>query len=106
MDQTTDQPTIAKLALDCQNQFTLLCDTLRSANIPAHDLRSEITATMVEDELGRFRSWAGNIGAMTTGTASMDYRVRTAGYLRHSVKSLLEALKESLIDGSQLLDFK
>ena len=65
MDQTTtDQPTIAELALDCQNQFTLLSDTLRSVNTPAHDLRSEITATMVEDELGRFRAWAGNIGAM------------------------------------------
>ena len=98
MDQTTtEQPTIAQLGLDCQNQFTLLGDTLRRMS---HDSRSEISATMVEDELGRFKAWAGNIGAMTTGTASMDYRVRTAGYLRHSVKSLLEALKESLIEGS------
>jgi hypothetical protein len=64
---------------------------------------AELSPATVDDELGRFRVWARNIGAMATGTASMDYRVGTASYIRQNVQSLLEDLKQSLIEGFTIL---
>lgn len=109
MDQTTKVPpttaalptTISQLGLDCQRHFITLIDTLRRVT---GELESELSTRTVEDELGRFRVWASNIGAMTSGRASMDYRMRNAGYLRENVKSLLEDLKQSLGEGPSSLE--
>jgi len=54
----------------------------------------------LEDELGRFRLWASNIGAMNPRKASLDYRLRNADYLLYNVKSLLEHLHQSLHEGA------
>lgn len=93
MDQTTPT-TITQLGLECQRQFLTLKKALQNVN--GGESEYVLPTTAIEDELGRFRVWASNIGAMTSGQASMDYRVRNAGYLRESVKSLLEDLKQSL----------
>jgi len=95
IEPQNDSPvTIAELGAKCQRHFGLLCDELEKAN------RSELSCVAIEDELGRFRIWASNIGALTTGKASLDYRLRDAEYLHRNVKSLLEDLIESLIEGS------
>jgi len=86
--------TIAGLCLDCQNHFRILHDTLRSENKD-----SELSSIDVQNELGRFRIWASDIGAMHIGRASLDHRLRDAEYLYQDVTSLLEDIKESLIGG-------
>jgi hypothetical protein len=58
-----------------------------------------VTRSAVDDELGRFRIWATNIGALSIGRVSLDHRLRDADYLHQNVKSLLEDLKESLSEG-------
>jgi len=89
---------IAKLSLDCQRRFYELCNALE-ARYTDSESRDSSTSTALEDELGRFRLWAGNIGALKTGRASLDYRLRDAEYLSQNAKSLLGGLKKSLAEG-------
>ena len=60
-----------------------------------------ISHTVVCDELGRFRIWAGNIGAFQTIKlqSSLDYRLREAPKILRQIVQLLEDLSESLQDG-------
>jgi hypothetical protein len=84
------QTEISLLGFECQKQFTAL---LRAVG---ESLQNELSVPDLDDELGRFRAWANNIGAMSSGKASLDYRVRKAAYLRDHVKSLLQDLNASL----------
>lgn len=36
----------------------------------------QINAEELEDEIGRFRVWSGNLGALQQGHSSLDYRLR------------------------------
>ena len=86
------EATIAILGLACQARFTNLLDILRDED--------DATAyTLIRDELGRFRTWASNIGAIAKGTGSLDERLKSANYLRQGVKGLLESLDAFLFDG-------
>jgi hypothetical protein len=89
------EPQIAILSLECQRALEVLLDKTSEGNGPG-----SWSNTAVEEELSRFKIWASNIGAMRTGKASLDYRLRRAEYLTESVKSLLEDLNESLCGGS------
>lgn len=92
---------ISKIGLNCQERFTALIHTLRRTDDGGpNDLSNVIEA--VEEELGRFRTWANNIGAVSSGRGSLDYRVRAADFLRQNVKSLLKDLEASLEEGSSL----
>lgn len=85
---------IAILSLACQAYFKDFCDSLENTK-----WNNELSSSIVEDELGRFRLWANNIGAAKTGRASLDYRLRDTAYLFQNVKSLLEALEKTLRKG-------
>ncbi|KAF2109006.1 hypothetical protein BDV96DRAFT_247899 [Lophiotrema nucula] len=58
----------------------------------------------VRDELGRFRVWAGNIGAHKKGKSSLDFRLREASYLSKNVLDLLLDLVEALCDARTIID--
>jgi hypothetical protein len=49
-------------------------------------------ASMVEDQLARFSSWANGIGVFAPGSASMDHRLRYAPDVTGVVIGLLESL--------------
>lgn len=89
--------TIARLCVDCQRYFVAFIDALETSSEQKH--QDELSGTTVENELGRFRIWASNIGALNIGRASLDYRLRDAEYLHQNVNSLLEDLKQSLNEG-------
>ena len=91
-DPTSQEAVIATFSLKCQEHFEELAETLLTA-------KRHISSFAVEDELGRFRLWANNIGAAKVGTASLDYRLRDATYLFQNVKSLLEELEKTLKQG-------
>jgi hypothetical protein len=97
-----DPTTIARLGVDCQRLFGVLIETLDLAK--GGHFQNVLSCEAVEEELGRFRIWATNIGALNTGRASLDYRVKDAEYLQQNVKSLLEDLKESLDEGLSPLE--
>lgn len=54
--------------------------------------------TKFEDEMTRFKMWAGNLGAHQAGRASLDHRLREAPHLQEQVIYLLKDLSESLQD--------
>ncbi|KAL9059843.1 MAG: hypothetical protein Q9162_000913 [Coniocarpon cinnabarinum] len=51
--------------------------------------------TASQDNLGRFRLWAGNIGALHTGRSSLSNRLGTSRLVQE-ISRLLDQLKESL----------
>jgi len=96
---TSNQPSlIASQCRLCVSYFDQLSSLLK-----AQERQSlfGISHTAVCDELGRFRIWAGNIGALQTIKlqSSLDYRLREAPKILRQIVQLLEDLSESLQDG-------
>ena len=56
-----------------------------------------------EDDLGRLRMWAANIGAHQTGQSSLDFRLRDASHVREQIIKLLQGLLRRLQDARDLL---
>ncbi|KAL8697515.1 MAG: hypothetical protein Q9224_002275, partial [Gallowayella concinna] len=51
-----------------------------------------------QDELGRLRIWAANIGAHQTNQSSLDYRLRDSAHIRQQILKLLDELIQRLED--------
>lgn len=51
-----------------------------------------------QDELGRLRIWAANIGAHQTGQSSLDFRLRDSSHIQDQIIKLLEELLKRLED--------
>ena len=85
--------TIASTGKACINCFDQICQII-------HDRGSEygkdITPYAVADEFGRFKIWAGNIGALQPGNSSLDTRLRQASHVRRQVLRLLDDLNYTL----------
>ena len=56
-----------------------------------------------EDELGRLRMWAANIGAHQMGQCSLDFRLRDASHVREHIIKLLQGLLRRLRDARVVL---
>ncbi|KAL8792564.1 MAG: hypothetical protein Q9195_004863 [Heterodermia aff. obscurata] len=56
-----------------------------------------------EDELGRLRVWAANIGAHQTNQSSLDFRLRDASHVREQIIKLLHSLNRRLDDAREVL---
>ncbi|CAO2649503.1 Nn.00g068880.m01.CDS01 [Neocucurbitaria sp. VM-36] len=50
----------------------------------------------LEDEIGRFRVWCGNLGALLKGHGSLDYRLRDSPLLSSNALKFLGELEENL----------
>ncbi|MCJ1459928.1 hypothetical protein MMC28_010307 [Mycoblastus sanguinarius] len=62
-----------------------------------------LAPSLWEDELGRLKIWAGNIGAHLHGQASLDFRLRDASHIRQNVTELLEDLCQTIRDVDNVL---
>ncbi|KAI9772000.1 MAG: hypothetical protein M1840_001288 [Geoglossum simile] len=88
MKATKEHYPIANRCLEGFELFGRLCSLLNTD----HSYSDQITLPAVKDELGRFRVWAGNIGAHRTGRISLDYRLRQAERMKRKVIDLLDDL--------------
>ncbi|KAH7074703.1 hypothetical protein BKA63DRAFT_415264 [Paraphoma chrysanthemicola] len=50
----------------------------------------------LEDEIGRFRVWSGNLGALQKGHSSLDYRLRDSPLLSSNAIKFLKELEDNL----------
>ena len=50
----------------------------------------------LENQLGRFKIWAGNLGVFVPGTASADYRLRNDEEIREILVQMLTRLKKNI----------
>lgn len=80
----------------CTQSFDQLCSLLQ---VPDCKFSSQISVLALEDELGRFRVWAGNVGAHRNGRISLDHRLREASQAHKKVVDLLKDLNETLRRG-------
>ena len=67
-------------------------------------LKNQIDKEALGDELGRFRVWSGNLGALQKGHSSLDYRLRDSPLLSSNVLKLLAELKGNLTEGRASYD--
>jgi hypothetical protein len=56
-----------------------------------HHLRAEL-----ENELGRFKIWAGNLGVFAPGNASADYRLREDFDVKEVIIQMLDRLRQNI----------
>ncbi|RPA72177.1 hypothetical protein BJ508DRAFT_79042 [Ascobolus immersus RN42] len=64
---------------------------------------SHISHTSIADELGRFKVWAGNIGALQKGPSSLDWRLREASHVTGPILRLLRDLEGGLKEATAIL---
>ena len=91
-------PTISSLLIECMGSFSQL---ITSGDLKEYD--SEVHKDLWEDELGRLRVWASNIGAHQTGQSSLDFRLRDASHIKRQTIKLLEALRRTLSNLGEVL---
>jgi hypothetical protein len=75
-------------------------------NEHARDQEAPKEGFMIEawqDELGRFRMWAANIGAHQKGQSSLDFRLRDASHIHQQIIKLLDDLLGLLQDAQDVL---
>ncbi|TVY73511.1 E3 ubiquitin-protein ligase RSP5 [Lachnellula suecica] len=72
---------------------------------PDEQLDLDLSAAEAVDSLGRFKIWAGNIGALQPFElkSSLDYRLRDASKISAQVVDLLNELAESIEDASSIV---
>ncbi|KAG9233447.1 hypothetical protein BJ875DRAFT_378597, partial [Amylocarpus encephaloides] len=83
----------------CLDEYEHLISILTLSESP---LCSQISLPSVQDELGRFKVWAGNIAAHKTGRSSLDFRLRDATPLRERIVGLLRDMMELLQEACQI----
>lgn len=91
-------PTISSLLIECMRCLSQL---LTSGYLIQYD--SEIRKDLWEDDLGRLRVGASNIGAHQTGQSSLDFRLRNASHINRQTIRLLEALQRTLTNLEEVL---
>ncbi|KAJ5404486.1 Zinc finger C2H2 [Penicillium cosmopolitanum] len=87
-EQLQKAPTlISQRAIECLKSLTRLFadESLQG--------RHDVAPALWQDELGRLRVWAANIGAHQTGTSSLDYRLRDASHIKDQTLLLLGRLQ-------------
>ncbi|KAL8787299.1 MAG: hypothetical protein Q9213_002290 [Squamulea squamosa] len=71
------------------------------------DLNNERPGTLLlqpwQDELGRLRMWAANIGAHQTNQSSLDYRLRDSSHIQQQIRKLLDKLLDRLREAKRAM---
>ncbi|KAH8663384.1 hypothetical protein BGZ60DRAFT_379476 [Tricladium varicosporioides] len=89
--------TIASSFTSCLLQYEQLIIIHTNGSSPLH---GQVQLSALQDELGRFKVWAGNIAAHKSGRSSLDFRLRDATPLRERVIGLLNDISELLQEGA------
>ena len=87
----------ASTGLLCLRSFDRLLNALQTSAI-SRGTESRLSVVAVQDELGRFKIWAGNIGAFqpATRSSSLEHRLRDASNVRDHIIRLLRDLNFTL----------
>jgi hypothetical protein len=88
----------------CLQAFT---DLLGALELRDHAFATQLPAAEVNTLYGRYKVWAGNVGAhqLPEQRTSLDYRLRDAQSYREHIVNLLEDLEKTNRKGNQSMDF-
>lgn len=91
---------ISASLLICLKTFNELVTTVQRQVATSSET---IDPSLWDDELGRLRLWAANIGARQTGQSGLDYRLRDASHIKDRINKLLQDLRGILQEVEELL---
>jgi hypothetical protein len=94
---------ISNAHIACFSAFEELIDAIQH---PVRDFGDQLPLNEVQDEFGKYKIWAGNVGAAHCGNfyeISLDYRLREASFLKSQILRLLKTLNEKLENASSLV---
>jgi hypothetical protein len=84
---------ISSVAISCLKELKVITSSddlnVYSADVPQ---------TLWQDELGRLRVWAANIGAHQVGQSSLDHRLRDASHIKDQTLRVLRRLQRLIQD--------
>ena len=90
---------ISESVIQCLKIFSVIVPRIRQQ---ATTNRGSIRHALWEDEQGRLRLWAANIGAHQTGQSALDYRLRDASHIKQQVVNILTKLKKDLGEAEEV----
>ena len=90
---------IATTGILCLKYFNTLTELLRASD-HSGDSETHLSAVAIQDEFGRFKVWAANIGALqpASRSSSLEHRLREATRVKNHVIKLLRDLNHSLTE--------
>ena len=90
---------IAATGLLCVKSFNGLTELLRTSD-HSRNPEPHLSAVAIQDEFGRFKVWAANIGALqpASRSSSLEHRLREATKVKDHVIKLLRDLTHSLTE--------
>ena len=79
-------------------QVTACIDNLAHEQDSDSDEAKALALQLVQDQIGRFRVWAANMGAhhQAASRMSLDYKLKEASHIHNTVVKLLTQLNNSL----------
>ena len=89
-------PSIFTRSKTCLSNFGELT---KSLDTKGNAFLQQLSPLAVEDEVGRFKIWAANVGAFDTGRSSLDTRLKDAVFVSTHVLRLLDGLNDSICRG-------
>ena len=84
---------ISTSIISCLKAFNAFVEKLQD---PVNEDPVALLVRPWQDELGRLRIWAANIGAHQTNQSSLDYRLRDSSHVRQQIMNLLGELLNRL----------
>ena len=91
---------IPALFTSCFSALKYICSRLEKGT--TSDVES-FQFSRWQDELGRLRLWAANIGAHRTGQSSLEFRLKDSSHIREQVTNLLLGLGQTFQEVEQVL---
>lgn len=85
--------TISSVAISCLKELKVITSS-DDLNVYGAD----VPQTLWQDELGRLRVWAANIGAHQVGQSSLDHRLRDASHIKDQTLRVLRRLQRLIQD--------
>ncbi|KAL8829824.1 MAG: hypothetical protein Q9170_006004 [Blastenia crenularia] len=91
---------ISSSIVACLKAFNQFIEEIQDADTQRP---ADLAVQSWQDELGRLRIWAANIGAHQKNQSSLDYRLRDSTHIRHQITRLLNDLVTRLGEARALL---
>ncbi|KAL9004775.1 MAG: hypothetical protein Q9188_002410 [Gyalolechia gomerana] len=85
------------------SQSFFACSKAFNEGLEALRLHGEVHMSKWDDEMGRLRIWAANIGAHQTGQSSLDFRLRDAPHIHQQLIDLLDDLIQAIYEIHEIL---
>ena len=93
---------ISASIIACLKAFNAFVEDLQALN--GKNPASSLLINAWQDELGRLRIWAANVGAHQTNQSSLDYRLRDSSHIRKQIVKLLDKLMKRLQEAGNAIN--